>query len=136
MFTSIDSMPPVNADEETWLLFLPENEFHEMGLLFANYFLRSKGKRVIYLGSNVPLSSVSNTLGNLNIESLLLFMVHSDLPENIQNYIKELMNIVEERKILIAGSGIQSNEFSEYKNLVLLSSVDDLDREVKEVNLA
>lgn len=136
MFTSIDSMPPVNNEAETWLLFLPENEFHEMGLLFANYFLRSKGKRVIYLGSNVPLSSVDHTMNNLEIKNLLLFMVHRDLSAHIKAYLNELMTVVGKRRILIAGGGILSEDLSKYKNLTLLSSVEDLDRETKALNLA
>lgn len=136
MFTSIDSMPPVYNEEEAWLLFLPEHEFHELGLLFANYFLRSIGKRVIYLGPNLPLSSVAQTLENLEIENLLLFMVHSDLPENIRTYLKDLIVVAGKRKILIAGGGIPSEVVSEFKNLIYLSSVEDLDREIKQVNLA
>jgi MerR family transcriptional regulator, light-induced transcriptional regulator len=36
------------------LLFLPEGEFHELGLLFAYYLLKSRGVQVLYLGANVP----------------------------------------------------------------------------------
>ena len=38
----------------TVLLFLPESEFHELGLLFAYYLLKSRGVQVLYLGANVP----------------------------------------------------------------------------------
>jgi methanogenic corrinoid protein MtbC1 len=37
------------------LLFLPEGEHHEVGLLYLYYMLRSRGVRVLYLGANVPL---------------------------------------------------------------------------------
>lgn len=37
------------------LLFLPENEFHELGLLYVYYLLKNKGVRVLYLGANIPL---------------------------------------------------------------------------------
>jgi MerR family transcriptional regulator, light-induced transcriptional regulator len=40
------------------LLFLPEGEHHEMGLLFAHYLLKSRGVPVIYLGANIPLQDV------------------------------------------------------------------------------
>lgn len=45
--------------EKTILMFLPEAEHHEIGLLFMYYILKSRGARVIYLGSNVPLNDVS-----------------------------------------------------------------------------
>jgi DNA-binding transcriptional MerR regulator len=41
------------------LLFLPENEYHEIGLLFMYYLLKSRGVQVVYLGSNVPLADVA-----------------------------------------------------------------------------
>lgn len=44
--------------DKTILLFLPEGEYHEIGLLFVCYLLKSRGAKVIYLGANVPLNDV------------------------------------------------------------------------------
>lgn len=44
--------------KKTILLFLPEGEFHELGLLFMYFLLKSRGAGIIYMGSNVPLSDV------------------------------------------------------------------------------
>jgi len=41
------------------LLFLPEGEYHELGLLFMYYLLKKRGADVIYLGTNVPLGDVT-----------------------------------------------------------------------------
>ncbi|RTL57183.1 MAG: MerR family transcriptional regulator [Sphingobacteriales bacterium] len=43
---------------KTILLFLPEGEYHELGLLFLYYLLKSRGANVIYLGANVPINDV------------------------------------------------------------------------------
>ena len=40
------------------LLFLPEGEYHEIGLLFVYYLIKSRGANVIYLGANIPLNDV------------------------------------------------------------------------------
>lgn len=40
------------------LLFLPEGEYHELGLLFMNYLLKSRGANVIYLGTSIPMQDV------------------------------------------------------------------------------
>ena len=37
------------------ILFLPEGEHHELGLLYTYYLLKSRGVQVLYLGANVPL---------------------------------------------------------------------------------
>ena len=44
--------------EQTYVLFLPANEVHELGLLFINYELTSKGLHTIYLGQSVPIDSL------------------------------------------------------------------------------
>ena len=44
--------------DKTFLLFLPEAEHHELGLLFMYYILKSRGAKTIYLGTNVPLQDV------------------------------------------------------------------------------
>ncbi len=43
---------------KTVLLFLPAGEYHELGMLFMYYLLKSRGVTVIYLGANVPLNDV------------------------------------------------------------------------------
>lgn len=58
---SLVAQPASNA--KTVLLFLPENELHELGLLFFNYLLKSKGYKTVYLGQAVPLINVSKTIG-------------------------------------------------------------------------
>ena len=44
---------------KTVLLFLPEGEHHELGLLFTWYMLKSRGAKVLYLGANVPIKDLA-----------------------------------------------------------------------------
>lgn len=48
---------PLKSNKKV-LLFLPDGEYHELGLLFMYYLLKSRGITVIYLGSSVPLKDV------------------------------------------------------------------------------
>jgi len=48
---------PAKTDKSV-LLFLPEGEHHELGLLFMNYLLKIRGIPTIYLGANIPLEDV------------------------------------------------------------------------------
>src|ERR1700760_455292 len=40
------------------LLFLPEGEHHELGLLYVYYLLKLHGAKVLYLGADLPLKDV------------------------------------------------------------------------------
>ena len=53
---------PLKSDKKM-LLFLPEGEYHELGLLFMYFLLKNRGIYVIYLGANVPLKDVEYVVG-------------------------------------------------------------------------
>ncbi len=44
---------------KTVLLFLPEGEHHELGLLYMYYLLKNRGIKILYLGANVPFKDVA-----------------------------------------------------------------------------
>jgi hypothetical protein len=43
---------------KTVVLFLPEGEHHELGLLYVYYLLKTHGAKVLYLGADVPQSDL------------------------------------------------------------------------------
>ncbi|MDB0600418.1 MerR family transcriptional regulator [Tenacibaculum maritimum] len=47
------------SSEITYVLFLPENEIHELGLMYLNYELVLRGYATIYLGQSLPLDNLS-----------------------------------------------------------------------------
>lgn len=131
LFTSIDAITAESGESEKWLLFLPENEFHEIGLLFAAYLLKSKGKQVVYLGGNVPLSSVNDCLKDTGADNLLLFLVHKDLPENVSTYLEELSELEKTSNTYIACSKELTDSISLKTSFKFLHSVDDLEKEIE-----
>jgi methanogenic corrinoid protein MtbC1 len=82
IIVGIESTKTSPASENTVLLFLPESEYHELGLLFIYYLLKQKGVPVLYLGANVPLKDVEYIV-NLKKPSLLISHITS-IPNNFQ----------------------------------------------------
>jgi len=74
----------------SWLLFLPEGEFHEIGLLFAKFLLVQHGYNVIFLGPNVPYGSLAQVSQNIKIDNTLLFCVANTTKNNLDFTIKYL----------------------------------------------
>ena len=58
LIVGIESVSTSLKVNKTILLFLPEGEYHELGMLFMYYLLKSRGISTIYLGANVPLRDV------------------------------------------------------------------------------
>lgn len=54
----IAKVKPASNYEEKWVLFLPENEYHDIGLLFTLLILKTNKHNVIYLGQNTPRESL------------------------------------------------------------------------------
>jgi DNA-binding transcriptional MerR regulator len=98
----IDNLP-YKKSKHTYLLFLPENEFHEIGLLFSNYILRAKGIKTIYLGQNVPYQNIETAIHEIK-PTHLLTMIVSNLSIELFNQ-KSIFKIIQSKKIkcLVAG---------------------------------
>ncbi|HTQ29499.1 MAG TPA: MerR family transcriptional regulator, partial [Puia sp.] len=60
LIVGIEGVVTHAAVNKTLLLFLPEGEHHEMGLLYVYYLLKNRGARVLYLGSNIPLKDIEH----------------------------------------------------------------------------
>lgn len=58
LIMGIESAIPHFANSKTVLLFLPEGEHHELGLLYLYYHLKIRGVRILYMGSNLPLKDL------------------------------------------------------------------------------
>jgi DNA-binding transcriptional MerR regulator len=60
LFLNIEKLQvlePTKTDK-VFVLYLPENEIHELGLMYLNYEMLSKGYKTIYLGESVPVDSL------------------------------------------------------------------------------
>ncbi len=91
---------------KTFVLFLPENEIHDIGLLFINYQLRSKGYHTIFLGESVPMESLSDLLEFFNeITFISYFTVYpetKDVPNYINNF-NDLLLQKDNTKLMLLG---------------------------------
>ncbi len=52
-------LAPVKLDK-TFVLFLPLNEVHELGLMYLNYEILHAGYKTIYLGESIPLENLKD----------------------------------------------------------------------------
>jgi MerR family transcriptional regulator, light-induced transcriptional regulator len=55
------NLTPVKNDR-TFILFLPEGQQHELGILFIYYLLKLRGVNTIFLGANVPMKDVEHVV--------------------------------------------------------------------------
>ena len=119
-----------NQSGKTWLLFLPENEFHEIGLLFTKFLLVQNGHNVVYLGSNVPYGSLTDVIEKRKIDATLLFAVTNGSKNNL-SYTANYLNSVfkdSDHYVITHNLNIDRNLISNLK------IVDDIDKFVEEIS--
>jgi DNA-binding transcriptional MerR regulator len=133
LYASIDILPLNNNSKKHWALFLPENEFHELGLLMANYLIRSAGHRCTYLGSNLPIESLSGAVKSIKPENLLLFLVSKNDEDADKDLIKQIVKTFPSQKIYVAAEPERLQKLKEHKNLIQISSRQQLKKELKTV---
>ncbi len=116
----------VIENPKKFLLFLPEHEVHEIGLLFAKYIIRSKGHQTLYLGTNTPYQLITPVVEAYEPD----FIVTSLTYISNRNYVKQLFDFLFKTfsgtKILVVGKALASFHSINYKNLFKVDSVDEL----------
>lgn len=83
LVSAIDAFPQGNNEAQAMaVLYLPENELHELGLLYLHYRLKRTGRRSIYLGESVPVLDLCDIAGQLkgplDLCSIFTMVPHAD----------------------------------------------------------
>lgn len=105
LMVSIDKLGygDVAKDKKRVLLFLPEGESHEIGLLFANFLFKYAGHHTIYLGQNLPCMEISPVIKNYKPDIVFTSMVSGYTVEEMKSMIVLLTDLCKHCEFLITG---------------------------------
>ncbi|MCK7589846.1 MerR family transcriptional regulator [Subsaxibacter sp. CAU 1640] len=82
----------ISNSNTTFVLFLPDNEIHELGLMYLNFEIISRGYNSILLGPSVPISSLISLTDNYdNITFVSYFTIKPEIDE-LPKYLKSFEN--------------------------------------------
>lgn len=82
--------------ETTYVLFLPENEIHEIGLMYLNYELALRGNRTIYLGQSLPLNNLNYFFESETKICFITSLTVQPYDDKIEGYFKEIDTILKD----------------------------------------
>lgn len=102
LIAGIESAAPDKKLDKTFLLFLPEGEHYEMGLLCTYYLLKNRGASVIYLGANVPMKDLEYIIGHKNPDVIYTHLTSPISNLQFERLLKNLSRIPSE-SIVISG---------------------------------
>lgn len=128
IIVAIDSLPFPKPNAIKVVLFLPENELHEIGLLFYHYLVRACGYKTFYLGQHLPYDDLKQVCAKHEPAIIITSIIASQRPQKITEYLQKLNQDFPTPLILIGGNPDPKNipqrsNFKVIKNAIALKAI-------------
>ena len=131
MFATIDLLPDPQKDAPSILMFLTEEEYHEMGLLLAYYIARELGFRVYYLGANVPTENIKQVIDAVNPNAMLtMFVAPSE--NSVESKVQAIID-QGDTTFFVSGNPNNMGSLLNDKRIIYLSHPNNLIEELKKI---
>lgn len=123
IISAIDHLPSADQAQPLFLLFLPEDEHHELGLLFVYYLLKKKGHPVLYLGASTPLDDAAYVVRVKKPSYIYLHLTSFPPGAQLEKYISRLAAIIPSRPVYLSGSAITNYKKAIPTHITFLNSL-------------
>lgn len=128
IIVAIDALPFPEKDAEKAVLFLPENELHEIGLLFYHYTVKKLGFKTFYLGQHLPYPDLKQVCLTHTPRFVITSITASQKPQKTLEYLQAVIHDFPEIQILASGALVghslpESPNFIQFQNAVALKGL-------------
>jgi len=125
-------LEPTKTDK-IFVLYLPENEIHELGLMYLNYEILLNGYKTIYLGESVPVESLKDMKKYFDNIVYVSYLTVEPTRDAINSYIEEITTkiIDENSRVCFLGRMVEfidTNNISD--KISVYNSISDLVQEL------
>ncbi|MBI9034954.1 MAG: MerR family transcriptional regulator [Bacteroidales bacterium] len=136
LIVAIDGqMGGTNEEAKRFMLFLPDGEYHELGLLFYTYILKKSGHKIIYLGQSVPFHDLKE-IAAIKSPDYLVTSLTNPWPDNeLELYFQKVADAFKDAIIYISGKQSRDYDTSLPANIIKLTNTLDFKEKLKELNL-
>lgn len=125
VIVSYDALKTPDSPNEKYLVFLPEQEFNDIYTLLYTYVLRYYGRRIVNLGSNIPITDLVQIVEMTDPDVILTFFNRPIGIDYIQNYASRLSDAFVHKRVLIAGNAYGMEELKLRNNTAVVQSLDE-----------
>lgn len=113
----LQHLEPTKTDK-VFVPFLPENEIHEIGLLYVNYEIVLRGYKSIYLGQTIPLENLKDVMKYYDDLHFISYFTVVPTKDQVHKYVDAFSKIARENnqtsKLWILG---RQNQYLEQEHL-------------------
>ncbi|MES2761665.1 MAG: MerR family transcriptional regulator [Bacteroidota bacterium] len=128
--------PEPQTNPKTFVLYLPENELHELGLLYCNFLIKAKGHNCLYIGQSTPLLDLFSVTDVVQPDVIVTIFTNSFENTTVQQYLNNLAFSFPTSTLMVSGRVFfDSNEPIELpKNVILFESHEQFKNMLHSVN--
>jgi methanogenic corrinoid protein MtbC1 len=119
----IEKLPNYVQTPKRVVLFMPEGEFHEIGLLYVHFLLKQKGIGVDYLGTNVPVVDLKFLTEFKKVDFLFSHITSPAKSFKFNKFLDQLGQIDKSIPIVLSGLIIQEYKGNVASNVHLKRSL-------------
>jgi DNA-binding transcriptional MerR regulator len=125
----VQTLTPTKEDK-VFVLFLPSNEIHELGIMYLNYEILLNGYQTIYLGESIPIDSLLDLKNAFEKITFVSYFTVEPNQEIIEDYIDEmhekLIKNSDNEMLLLGRMTAEIKDKNKYKNIHIYNSIEDL----------
>jgi DNA-binding transcriptional MerR regulator len=126
LIVAIDGQVPSRRDGVSrFMLFLPENELHELALLFMSYLVRARQHHTLYLGQGLPYEDLIAAQQVYQANYFVTVLTTFPEREQVQAFINRLSQDFPDCTTLVYGSQVQHDFLTFPANVKQLSLISD-----------
>lgn len=126
LIVGIDQSKPIVKINKSFLLFLPEKEHHELGLLLVYYLLKKRGADVFYIGANVPLKDAQFVAEVKKPDYIYIHLTTTSPGFNFSKFLSQVIERIPKTRIIISGYPAASYKKPLQKNVEFMNSLQEL----------
>ncbi len=115
--------------DRRFVLFLPDNEIHELGLLYLQYEVLNNGFQCVFLGQSVPIESLSNLIDIGEPITFISYFTIEPAQDKIESYLNTFNSEIIENidsELWILGYQVQFMSDEMPDKMRKFSSIDDV----------
>ena len=122
--------PPEN-NNKIFVLYLPVNEIHELGLLYLQYEIILKGYQSIYLGQSVPIENLYDLQKIYNNITFVGYLTVQPELGDLPQYIQDLKQVIQDTSDDVWLIGRKLNDIkSDNSKIILFNKIENIIKKI------
>lgn len=114
-----------------YILFLPPQEQHELGLLFAQYLLRKYGQHCLYLGQSLPFETLKEVSMYYKPDFAFTVLTSALADKKIDDTVSSLQSSLSDVTLLITGNQVSHYQGKNTKRFQVITNIQSFINHIK-----